>query len=63
MMSSSIVRKIGEDHIVQLLITKDGTGIGGQEPTIEVRRMSDGKFLNHAASDSPYWIPMEAPKY
>lgn len=61
-MSFSIVRHVGEDHIVQLLVTKDGVGISGLSPTIEIRRLSDGKYLNHNTSVAPFWTTVGGSK-
>jgi len=41
---------------VGLLITENGTGITGQQPTVELRRVSDGKYLDFSATEEPFWV-------
>jgi hypothetical protein len=55
-MSQTIIRDNGTPYPVQLLMTKNGNGIGGQTPTIEVRKMSDGKYLDFSAVMPPYFV-------
>lgn len=52
----TIVREIDQAHTLQLLITKDGLGIAGQTPTVEIWRLSDGLYLDHDAVATPYWL-------
>ena len=62
MSSFTVVRNIGEEHIVQLLVTKEGEGIAMLDPKLEIRRLSDGKYLNHSAVSAPYWITVGGTK-
>jgi len=52
----TIIREIDQAHTMQLLMTKDGLGITGQTPTVEIRRLSDGLYLDHDAVTTPYWV-------
>ncbi len=58
-----VIREIDSSHRVQLLMTTHGIdpdfpvlGITGESPTIEVRRISDGLYLDHDAVADPYWV-------
>ena len=52
----TITRQLGSGHNLQLLMTKNGTGIAGQTPLVEVRRLSDNKYLDHSALVVPFWV-------
>lgn len=52
---SYITKFVGEKVMLSAVLTKDGSGISGLSPTLEIRRNSDGLYLDFSASASPYW--------
>lgn len=54
-MAQYIVKKIGETVTLGLLLTKNGEGLTGLSPTVEIRRNVDGRYFDFAAVSTPYW--------
>lgn len=52
---SYYVKKVGDAATLSILMTKSGSGLTGLSPTIEIRRMSDGFYLDFNATVAPYW--------
>lgn len=50
-----ITKFVGEKVVLSAVLTKDGLGISGLSPTLEIRRNSDGLYFDFSAMASPYW--------
>ena len=55
-MAETIYSVVNDRVVLGLHLTKDGVSIEGQTPTVEIRRLTDGRYLNFAAVAPPYWI-------
>lgn len=52
---SYIVKTIGEKVVLGVLLTKDSAPLSGLVPTVEIRRNSDGWYLDFSAVAPPFW--------
>ena len=55
-MASTVQRLAGDTVELGVHLTKDGSGVTGQTPTVELRRPRDGRYFNWAATVAPYWV-------
>lgn len=54
-MAATVYSVVGDSVVLGLHLTEDGAGVTGQTPTLEIRRLRDGRYLDFSAVASPYW--------
>jgi len=55
-MAQSTYKNIGESSHLGVLIVKEGVGIVGEAPTIEIRRSRDNAYLDFSATADPFFV-------
>jgi hypothetical protein len=53
---SYIEKTVGDSVVLGVVLTKNGAPLTGLAPTLELRRGSDDKYFDFAASVPPYWL-------
>ena len=61
-MASNTLAKAGDTVYLALQLLNQGAPITGQHPTVEIRRLRDGRYLNWAATVAPWWITVGGQK-
>jgi hypothetical protein len=51
-----ISKGVGDKVTLGVLVVKNGVGMSGLIPTLELRRNSDGAYFNFAAVAAPWWV-------
>ena len=54
-MAETIYCVVNDPVVLGLHLTEDGVGISGQTPTVEIRRLRDGKYFDFDAVADPFW--------
>ena len=54
-MAETVYSVVGDSIVMGLHLTEDGSSVVGQTPTLEIRRLRDGRYLDFAAVSAPYW--------
>jgi len=54
-MSETVYSVVGDSVVLGIHLVEDGSGVLGQTPTLEIRRLSDGRYFDFAAVAAPYW--------
>lgn len=54
-MAETIYSVVDDSVVLGLHLVEEGAGVAGQTPTLEIRRLRDGRYLDFAAVSAPYW--------
>ncbi len=54
-MAGTITNVVNGKANIALRMVEDGSGVAGMSPTVEIRRLSDGKYFDWDASAAPFW--------
>lgn len=52
----NIIKSVNSKALLGILISVDGEPLSGLNPTIEIRRFSDGLYFDFSAIGQPYWV-------
>lgn len=54
-MSETLYSVVNDKVQLGLHLVEDGASVAGQSPTVELRRVRDGRYLDFSAVTAPYW--------
>ena len=54
-MSETIYSVVNDKVVLGLHLVEDGASVIGQSPTVELRRLRDGRYFDFAAVAAPFW--------